>query len=981
MRHWWQLATRNWWSGSDPTGPRRTGRTVATVVSVLLGVAAVVVITSLQNSAEMTLDRWITQTLFGGQAQVSIHPPGAHWGTLPAQLAASVARLDEVSAVTARLKRRLRAEPASPTPGQTAIDIDAVGINAATEGPFLRPSELQGRLPRPGERGVAVLEETTARGWQIGLGDQVRIFSPKASAVFEVVGLIPSPRIAAFQHSYTYVPIEDVRELRGEPGAASVIHIHTGSDDPDTIRAAASAVETLLKEQNLPYRVESVAAQQELLAQMRGLAQLASLLAACIVLLTAFFIIVTTMSAGLAQRQAELGTLRCVGLTRGQLVGLVSLELLPLGVLGTLLGLAVGWSVTAGLIPRLAAVGEFIPRVEVTGWALGLAAASGLLTTLLATALLAVQVARLAPLSAVHAEARAASPWWAALAAVVGLGLIVLTEGVAYAGDPERWLHPAFATLGVLLPFAGYALLAPGLILVVGQPLARGVAVCLRLTPTLAGSALGLGRSYWRSAGVCWTLLVGISLIAYVGTRTNSFIRIWDFPASLPDTFVWSENYVPAERAERVRSLPAVHDTALLTDLYCELEPVRSDQPRALPSVVDMLLKRFTNPVFVAGEPGELLPIMKIDLAEGDWTDAAMKLQRGGYVLIPTQTAKQHDLGVGDRVRISARGRSAEFEVAGVAHSPAFDLAVDFFQAGSYMEFAGASAVLGTREDLRRHFDLDVVALLLSNLDIPEAPVPAAFVRKVLPDSHDLPSVARAMLEWEPLLTTVAPWLAGDRPELEAWLADPAGQPLGPAAQAGLDRSARAFDYIHRRWRHYTAEEDWYAFRERLVLFHIADVLQRPDAIVGSLERLAAFIHEHLQRGARLATWVPSVALVVAILGIANLMLVTVRARARELAVLRAIGAVRSQIIRLVLTEAITLGLLGSAIGLTLGIRLAVAVERMVSGLIGYEAPLAIPYGTLAAATGLTVGICVLAGLPPARQAARASVVDALQSA
>ena len=56
-----------------------------------------------------------------------------------------------------------------------------------------------------------------------------------------------------------------------------------------------------------------------------------------------------------------------------------------------------------------------------------------------------------------------------------------------------------------------------------------------------------------------------------------------------------------------------------------------------------------------------------------------------------------------------------------------------------------------------------------------------------------------------------------------------------------------------------------------------------------------------------------SIILVVAAIGIGNLMMVSVHMRTRQIAVLRAVGAVKSQIIRLILAEAATLGLLGLA--------------------------------------------------------------------
>ena len=58
--------------------------------------------------------------------------------------------------------------------------------------------------------------------------------------------------------------------------------------------------------------------------------------------------------------------------------------------------------------------------------------------------------------------------------------------------------------------------------------------------------------------------------------------------------------------------------------------------------------------------------------------------------------------------------------------------------------------------------------------------------------------------------------------------------------------------------------------------------------------------------------------LLIASIGILNLMLMAVFERTREMGVLQALGMKGRQVIRLVLLEAVTLGLLGAAVGLLL---------------------------------------------------------------
>ncbi|MCH9058837.1 MAG: hypothetical protein IIB55_09440, partial [Planctomycetes bacterium] len=85
MRRWWQLGTRNW-----RVNP---GRSAAAVTSIALGVATVVVMTSLYETARRAIQadvvsRWL------GAAHLSINPPGAHHGHLDVSLADDIAALE-----------------------------------------------------------------------------------------------------------------------------------------------------------------------------------------------------------------------------------------------------------------------------------------------------------------------------------------------------------------------------------------------------------------------------------------------------------------------------------------------------------------------------------------------------------------------------------------------------------------------------------------------------------------------------------------------------------------------------------------------------------------------------------------------------------------------------------------------------------------------------------------------------------------------
>ena len=103
--------------------------------------------------------------------------------------------------------------------------------------------------------------------------------------------------------------------------------------------------------------------------------------------------------------------------------------------------------------------------------------------------------------------------------------------------------------------------------------------------------------------------------------------------------------------------------------------------------------------------------------------------------------------------------------------------------------------------------------------------------------------------------------------------------------------------------------------------------------------------------------------------------------RATELALLRCIGATRSQVRRLVLIEAACIGLFGGIVGVAVGTGVSAALVAVARefGLLASSFD-AVPAG-LAACVLLAVGCAVAAALPAARAAGEASPVEALGGA
>jgi len=114
------------------------------------------------------------------------------------------------------------------------------------------------------------------------------------------------------------------------------------------------------------------------------------------------------------------------------------------------------------------------------------------------------------------------------------------------------------------------------------------------------------------------------------------------------------------------------------------------------------------------------------------------------------------------------------------------------------------------------------------------------------------------------------------------------------------------------------------------------------------------------------------------LIALLNTLAIGVIERTREIGMLRAIGATRRQVRRMVVAESLLLAAIGTAFGLLAGLYLGYV---MVLGLSvsGFPVTYVFPYTGLVAAMAVGLIFGVLAALLPARQAARMEIIHALR--
>jgi putative ABC transport system permease protein len=119
-----------------------------------------------------------------------------------------------------------------------------------------------------------------------------------------------------------------------------------------------------------------------------------------------------------------------------------------------------------------------------------------------------------------------------------------------------------------------------------------------------------------------------------------------------------------------------------------------------------------------------------------------------------------------------------------------------------------------------------------------------------------------------------------------------------------------------------------------------------------------------------------ALSVIVSLFGIVNTLVLSVFERTRELGMLRAVGMTRRQVRRMIRHESIITALIGSVLGMAVGVFLAFLVTRALEdeGVVW-----SFPVGSLLAFTIIAIVAGMLAAILPARRAARLNVLQALQ--
>jgi putative ABC transport system permease protein len=123
-----------------------------------------------------------------------------------------------------------------------------------------------------------------------------------------------------------------------------------------------------------------------------------------------------------------------------------------------------------------------------------------------------------------------------------------------------------------------------------------------------------------------------------------------------------------------------------------------------------------------------------------------------------------------------------------------------------------------------------------------------------------------------------------------------------------------------------------------------------------------------------------AVAVLVALLGIVNTLIVSITDRRRELGVLQAVGGLRNQIRGTIWLEALTIGAVGLVLGLAFGaLQLYYSLRITAEDLAGMRLDYEYPYSICLVLVPVILAVAFISAIGPAESAVRGSLVEALE--
>ncbi|MFF5360756.1 ABC transporter permease [Streptomyces scabiei] len=542
----------------------------------------------------------------------------------------------------------------SPTSGAPTI----VGNWNANDARTMKISS--GAAPR-GPAQIMV-DADTADKHDLKLGDEIGVISAVGTHEAKVSGIadfqVTNPGAAIF-----YLDTATAQKtLVGETGVYTNVNVTAAAGFTD-----AQVKKNVSAELGGGYQVQTAKevadANAKDVGEFMGVMKYAMLGFAGIAFLVGIFLIINTFSMLVAQRTREIGLMRAIGSSRGQVNRSVLVEALLLGVFGSVLGVAGGVGLAIGLMKLMSATGMNLSTDDLTiAWttpAVGLLL--GIVVTVLAAYVPARRAGKVSPMAALRDAGAPLDAKAGLVRAVIGLLLtgaggycLYLASAADKASEGSMWLGG-----GVVLSLIGFVVIGPLLAGAVVRVL--GAVVLRAFGPVGRMAERNALRNPRRTGATGAALMIGLALVACLSVVGSSMV---------------------ASATEQLDKTVGT-DFIIQSDTGQLITPQAVEAAKSAEGVKNVTEYKWTQADFTTPD-GKTLKDTAITAADPSYaTDLATEVVAGKLpdayrpdsMSVHEKFAKDHDIELGSKIAVAFKdGRTADLTVRAITSS---DVVID----------------------------------------------------------------------------------------------------------------------------------------------------------------------------------------------------------------------------------------------------------------------------------------------------------------
>jgi putative ABC transport system permease protein len=389
-------------------------------------------------------------------------------------------------------------------------------VSSVAPEPFETLTYTEGRPPENASE--ASIDESTADREDLAIGDTLRIAGQAGVKGFEIVGLQRLGSTSSGGSSTAQLTLEEAQRLTDKQGQFDGISVEAAEGvSPDELARRIDQV--------LPARLtvetgtQAAERQSDDIKEDLAFFRIVLLVFGGVALLVGSFLIFNTFSITVAQRIRELGMLRTLGASRGQILRGMVLEAAIIGALGSVLGVLAGIGFAGALNAMFKSFGIDLPNTGtiIAARTIVVALVVGMLVTFAAALSPALRATRVSPMAALLEaalpESRRHGRVFTAIAVLLMLGGIALTC-LGLFGGLESGAAAGSVGGGAVAVLFGVSMFSPRLVRplasVAGWPLERVRGITGRLARENAVRKPG------RTAVTAAALMIGLAVVVFV---------------------------------------------------------------------------------------------------------------------------------------------------------------------------------------------------------------------------------------------------------------------------------------------------------------------------------------------------------------------------------------------------------------------------------------------------------------------------------